>query len=232
MIYVMSDIHGEYDKFKKMLKKIHFSDQDTLFLLGDLIDRGNQVCELLLDLSSRRNVYPLFGNHELMALSILKRLYMEINEDNLSILDETFLLEIDNWMLNGGKTTLDGFKKLDKDQALDLIDYLSDFAYYETIDVNDMTYIMGQAGMNHFDVNKTLDEYHIDDFCFDLIDYEKQYFDDPNIKIITGHCPTFVSTGIAEIYFHNQHIAIDCGACYQEGKLGCLCLDTCQVYYV
>ena len=62
-------------------------------------------------------------------------------------------------MLNGGKTTLDGFKKLDKDQALDLIDYLSDFAYYETIDVNDMTYIMVHAGMNHFDVNKTLDEY-------------------------------------------------------------------------
>ena len=38
--YVLSDIHGEYAMLRKMLEKINFSDQDTLYVLGDVIDRG------------------------------------------------------------------------------------------------------------------------------------------------------------------------------------------------
>ena len=38
--YVMSDIHGEADRFSAMLETIHFSSQDTLYILGDVIDRG------------------------------------------------------------------------------------------------------------------------------------------------------------------------------------------------
>ena len=37
--YVMGDIHGEADRFHAMLEKIHFSEADTLILLGDVIDR-------------------------------------------------------------------------------------------------------------------------------------------------------------------------------------------------
>lgn len=40
MIYVMSDIHGCYEQFMIMLKKIHFTDTDILYILGDVIDRG------------------------------------------------------------------------------------------------------------------------------------------------------------------------------------------------
>ena len=39
MHYVMSDLHGRYDLFLRMLEKISFSNCDTLYLLGDLIDR-------------------------------------------------------------------------------------------------------------------------------------------------------------------------------------------------
>ena len=38
MVYVMSDIHGQYDLFIKMLRIISFSDKDTLFVLGDIIE--------------------------------------------------------------------------------------------------------------------------------------------------------------------------------------------------
>ena len=34
MIYVMSDIHGMYEKYEKMLKQIDFSEKDTLYVLG------------------------------------------------------------------------------------------------------------------------------------------------------------------------------------------------------
>ena len=40
MVYLMSDLHGRYDKYLQMLEKISFSDEDELFLLGDLCDRG------------------------------------------------------------------------------------------------------------------------------------------------------------------------------------------------
>ena len=38
--YVISDIHGEYGKFMELLDIIHFSDEDILYVLGDVVDRG------------------------------------------------------------------------------------------------------------------------------------------------------------------------------------------------
>lgn len=35
MIYCMSDIHGELDRFKAMLDLINFSSDDTLYIIGD-----------------------------------------------------------------------------------------------------------------------------------------------------------------------------------------------------
>ena len=40
MIYVMSDLHGQYNAFLKMLELINFTDEDELYILGDIIDRG------------------------------------------------------------------------------------------------------------------------------------------------------------------------------------------------
>ena len=40
MNYAISDIHGCCREFQALLKKIHFSSSDTLFVLGDMIDRG------------------------------------------------------------------------------------------------------------------------------------------------------------------------------------------------
>lgn len=39
MIYVMSDIHGCYDKYQTMLEVIKFTADDTLYVLGDVPDR-------------------------------------------------------------------------------------------------------------------------------------------------------------------------------------------------
>lgn len=40
MIYCMSDLHGCYRQYMAMLEKIGFSDEDTLYILGDTVDRG------------------------------------------------------------------------------------------------------------------------------------------------------------------------------------------------
>ena len=64
--YVMSDLHGEYDKFLKMLKLIDFKDTDTLYILGDVFDRGNKPLEIIDYIVAHKNIVLLKGNHEKM----------------------------------------------------------------------------------------------------------------------------------------------------------------------
>lgn len=39
MIYVMSDIHGNMRRFKSIMSQINLQAEDTLYILGDVIDR-------------------------------------------------------------------------------------------------------------------------------------------------------------------------------------------------
>ena len=64
MIYAVSDIHGCYRQYKEVLEKIAFSDEDTLYVLGDVLDRGPEPLRVLEDMVGRYNVIPIIGNHE------------------------------------------------------------------------------------------------------------------------------------------------------------------------
>ena len=39
MIYVLSDIHGNERRFNSVMKQIDLRSEDTLYVLGDVIDR-------------------------------------------------------------------------------------------------------------------------------------------------------------------------------------------------
>lgn len=69
--YCISDIHGDLDSFRRMLKKIGFSPKDTLYLLGDAIDRGDRSLEVLRLVMETPNIVMLMGNHEQMMLDAL-----------------------------------------------------------------------------------------------------------------------------------------------------------------
>lgn len=63
--YVISDIHGCYDEFLRMLDTIGFSDADELYLAGDCIEKGRQTYEMLKWIEDApANVYFVRGNHE------------------------------------------------------------------------------------------------------------------------------------------------------------------------
>lgn len=66
--YVLGDIHGRFDLVYQSLKEVDFNEeQDRLFCVGDLIDRGpysNHVVEFL----SHSYVHAVRGNHEDMLL--------------------------------------------------------------------------------------------------------------------------------------------------------------------
>ena len=40
MHYCISDIHGEFDRYQTMLEELHLTDNDTLYVIGDVIDRA------------------------------------------------------------------------------------------------------------------------------------------------------------------------------------------------
>ena len=68
MIYVTSDIHGCYDKFLKLLEEIKFSENDILYILGDIIDRGDKSIEMIKYVMKHNNIIMLLGNHESMMI--------------------------------------------------------------------------------------------------------------------------------------------------------------------
>ena len=45
--YVLADVYGETDRFHAMLEKIHVSANDTLYILGAVIDRGSDWTTLI-----------------------------------------------------------------------------------------------------------------------------------------------------------------------------------------
>lgn len=228
----MSDIHGDYGKYVKMLDLIHFHDDDILYILGDVVDRGLKPMMVLKDMMMRPNVIPLIGNHEYMALQCLRFLMSEVTEENISQLNLETMQGLMEWLAVGGKTTLDEFSQLTREEKQDILDYLEEFILYEQITVNHKNFILVHAGIDHFDVNKPLEDYSLYELIFKKPDYSKQYFQDQ--YLVTGHTPTSLIQSHSRphfIYQKNHHIAIDCG-CGYGGQLGAICLDTGEEFYI
>ena len=232
MIYVMSDLHGMADKYFAMLQKIGFSDEDDLYVLGDVVDRGEKPMAILKDMSMRPNVFPIMGNHDKMALDVLRRLMVEITPETIQnhLTPET-LRSASIWMRNGAQTTLDDFKRLSADEREAILDYLEEFAPYEVVQAGGRTFILVHAGLGGFRPDRPLDDYDIFELAFDRMNYDTPLFDG-DVYLATGHTPTFVLTGKPESYHSQHNIDIDCGAVFAQGRLACLCLDTMEEFYI
>ncbi len=232
MIYVMSDIHGQYDKYLAMLDKIAFSEDDTLYILGDVLDRGPKPAALLWDMSMRPNVIPILGNHELTASVLLRRLCVEITEDNAETqITSELLHSIFDWREDGGDTTLDDFRRLPQEEREVLLDYIDEFLPYETLAVGTNRFVLVHGGIPYEDRRIPLDEQPLLTLVGHRPDYHQRYYD--RAYLVTGHTPTLhigqAYTG--KIYCDRGHIAIDCGAGFGM-PLGCIRLDDFKEFYV
>lgn len=235
MIYCISDLHGDYIRYTTMLKMINFTEDDTLYVLGDILDRGNEGMKILLDMMLRPNVYPILGNHEYMALQTLKWLSDEITEESLSQISSDKLQGINEWLNVGGMTTIDEFRKLSEDEKEMVLEYLEEFSLYEKVSVGGKDFVLVHAGIDNFVPDKDIEDYELHELIFNKPDYSKTYFKDK--YLVTGHTPSrFIHDEINghcynTIYIGNNHIAIDCG-CGYDGLLGAICLDTFEDFYV
>ena len=119
---VMSDLHGEADRFHAMLKKIGFSEEDTLIILGDVIDRGPDGIALLLEIMDMPNVIVLLGNHEYMMLQYLN--------------PSATGTEIRRWNKNGNAPTLAAYLKQKAKVQQRIISYLRGLPTHLEMEIN------------------------------------------------------------------------------------------------
>ena len=111
MHYVMADLHGETGRWQGMLREISFSDRDTIYILGDVVDRGGiGGVDILLDIMDRPNVVMLLGNHEAMCLKATDH-----PEDGRAV---------SHWLRNGGAATQNGLSRLDPAKRAAVLDFL------------------------------------------------------------------------------------------------------------
>ena len=232
MIYVMSDLHGQYEKYRAMLEKIRFSDRDELYILGDVVDRGPDPAAILTDMSMRSNVYPILGNHDLTAAILLRRLCAEITEENFATqLDAELLKLLAVWQMDGGQETLDSFRARTPGEREVLLEYLEEFSPCETVFVNGHQYLLVHGGIPYEKRHIPPQKQDIYDLVSVRPDYNLRYYE--GITVISGHTPTLhIDPSFpGRIWRGNGHIAIDCGAAF-DMPLGCLRLDDMAEFYV
>ena len=73
-LIAIGDIHGCADALQTLLNLIAPSSGDTLVVLGDIVDRGDdskRTVDLLIEVSQHATVRSIQGNHEEMMLHVL-----------------------------------------------------------------------------------------------------------------------------------------------------------------
>ena len=230
MKYVMSDIHGRLDKYNGMLQAIDFSDEDELYVIGDVIDRGMHGIEILKDIMKRTNVHMIMGNHELMAIDTICSKGIISRWANLNL-----------WWQNGGQVTYSKYLSLNDKERNEISLFLTNLPSFIETEVNGQKFHMvhGFPADNMYSAVWTRPELNTPNPLVER-------------TLIIGHTPVVYFHGgndeeieryIKELRRRKEHIkiehadgfiAIDCGCCIDipESRLGCLRLHDMEEFYV
>lgn len=227
---MMSDIHGCFDKYQAMLREIDFSPRDTLYVLGDVIDRGPDGIRILQDMNGRPNVIPILGNHEFTAAVCLPWLMDEVTDLSLAALDETQIAALSEWIANGGGPTLRSLKQLSMEEREDILEYFQEMELYAEVEAGGRSFVLAHSALENFAPDKPLDSYALPDFLFGRPEPDAVYY--PDRILVFGHTPTRLLSGKDKIFRKGTMIDIDCGCVFKGGQLGCLCLDTMEEFYM
>ncbi len=206
-IYAIGDVHGCYDKLMDLMDRIDINlEKDTLVFLGDYIDRGPKVCEVvtyLMGLKARHpNVVFLKGNHEEMLAS--------------------YLTDFDKftYLVNGGSQTLESYMRHHGEASFPIPQ--AHMAFFSSLGLYHETehYIFVHAGLRD---KIPLDMQGPDDLLWIRGPFV-QSENDFGKRVIFGHTP-FTHPLVAP-----NKIGIDTGAVYGN-KLTCVKLPEIEFYF-
>jgi hypothetical protein len=209
-----------------MLKKIGFSEEDILIILGDVVDRGPDGIDLLLEIMGVPNVIMLLGNHEYMMLQYLS--------------PTATGTEIRRWNRNGNAPTLAAYLKQKAKVQQRIISYLRGLPTHIELEVNGKRFYLvhGFPGENIHDEVWFRPE-------IDTVNPK------PGYQVIIGHTKvlSMIKPEEARIRYaieledKGEHlrilhapgfINIDCGCGYDMPikALACLRLEDMQEFYI
>ncbi|EAZ91493.1 metallophosphoesterase family protein [Crocosphaera chwakensis] len=209
---VIGDVHGHYDTLNLLLEAVAPNQDDQVYFLGDLIDRGPQSSQVV-KFVMKHKYHCLLGNHEYMLLETVGK--GGINSHQLQ-----------GWLYGGGYSTLVSY---DHHIPQEHINWMKTLPTY--LDLGDIWLVHGGI-----DPNIPLEQQTAQQFCWIRDDFhgmDKPYFEDK--LIITGHTITFTFPGVlpGKLVVGEGWLDIDTGAYHpQSGWLSALDLKTKTVYQV
>ncbi len=215
-IYCVSDIHGDYEKFEKLLDKIQFTDDDIMYVIGDVVDRGKEPIKLLIKVMNTPNIILLEGNHE------------EMMQLALDPIHEKRVMHI--WKWNGGENTFRQFIRLERDLRENILNYLANLPDHLEISV---------GGKRFYLVHGCPSEIH-NTRIWERVDKDEDYTHLNVGTVIFGHTPTLMYMDIDKndhlrIFHGKGVIGIDCGCGHEmieNRRLACLRLNDMKEFYV
>lgn len=241
--YVMSDIHGLKERFDHVLEMIAFQPEDTLYILGDVIDRGRDGIALLQATMKHENIHLLMGNHEHMMLEYFDAMET-IGTDAED--DETYDC-IRRWNHNHNEPTLDAFSLLTEQEQLEMLDYLRNLPLaLPDVEVNGRHFYLVHACPANVDSQGVIDltwcKEHGEAAASFVWTRIPTSFQPPQGRIlIYGHTITLFYQDVHPYaIWHNEAeltsstlINIDCGCAADDRytQLACLRLDDLEVFY-
>ncbi len=222
MTYFVSDLHGEYELFCSLLKKINFNENDVMYVCGDVLEKGDSSLKLLKLICSLDNVRCVIGNHDRNFL----KFYHTIMEKSPSDFD----------------AVLDSLREffLDEDKELltwDMVDYLDSLPYF--IEEDDFICVHAGVPIDGNGFIAQLDKVDENFFIFDRRFKDADFVHKSEKCVFFGH----TVTDNAKIITYKRHVCqgksirdyykihLDTGA-WQNGVLGCFCLESCDCVYV
>lgn len=237
-IYVMSDIHGRFDRFSKMIKKLNLKENDTVYILGDVIDRGRDGVEILQFIMKDPRFVLFLGNHEKMMLDF----YNESKKE-----EPDFYYE-EVWFINGSLPTRVNFDCLSETQKNKILNYLSNCPIFKNdLVINNKKYCLAHASPLFNMESKTyyLHSKEINDEKLYTLFWQritKDNMHDIKDTCIVGHTiTTFYQDIKPNTIFYNADnihnatfIDLDCGCAKNDvyARLGAIRLDDMEVFYV
>jgi len=216
-IWVIGDVHGEYNKLIELIKKLPSNAQ--LCFVGDLIDRGkdsSKVVEYVMN-----NGYKCtLGNHELMMIKAE-------NDENHSV----------SWQRYGGHQTLQSYQDLSDEIWFKHIDFFKSLPYFLYFEIDGhKPLVVSHSYIHHLWRGKAHNYSKHDgkDILWRHM-YEKDLFDtykecQNDIFNIFGHSP------VKESVITSTYAMIDTGAVYENeegfGKLSAIHYPSLEVVSV
>lgn len=132
-IFVTSDVHGHLRALDRALALAAPGSDDTVYVLGDMVDRGPDPVGVLRLVRSLPRARVLLGNHEDMLLTALA------TGEPLDLL---------TWEMNGGSPTAAGLDALPRGEYLDLINWIESLPLWDAVEAGGRPYLLCHAGID------------------------------------------------------------------------------------